>query len=116
MRISDWSSDVCSSDLLGGRRLLRFGSGCIVGSLAADRDRGGDGHSLAVSLAFGRCHGFVFIRRGGSLAAGRGGCLATGSKQANRKQKRNAPHGGTPIKQCQAATISPRCCQVTAKE
>src|SRR3546814_15547453 len=88
MRISDWSSDVCSSDL----------------------------HSLAVSLAFGRCHGFVFIRRGGSLAAGRGGCLATGSKQANRKQKRNAPHGGNPIKQCQAATISPRCCQVKANE
>src|SRR3546814_19514206 len=81
---------------LGGRRLLRFGSGCIVGSLAADRDRGGDGHSLAVSLAFGRCHGFVFIRRGGSLGAGRGGCLATGSKQANRKQKHNAQHRSTP--------------------
>src|SRR3546814_12573118 len=99
-----------------GRGLLRFVSGCIVGSLAADRDRGGDGHSLAVSLAFGRCHGFVFIRRGGRLAAGRGGCLATGSKQANRKQKRNAPPGVTPITQCPAPNISTPCRHVKAKK
>src|SRR3546814_1382393 len=30
MRISDWSSDVCSSDLLTPNRLRRFGQACVL--------------------------------------------------------------------------------------
>src|SRR3546814_9481253 len=32
MRISDWSSDVCSSDLVGDRRHLRF-EACMTGQI-----------------------------------------------------------------------------------
>src|SRR3546814_6812308 len=55
MRISDWSSDVCSSDLLA--RLGLAGDRRRDGAVGADRDRGravghGDaGHHL---IAFGR--------------------------------------------------------------
>src|SRR3546814_17138819 len=39
MRISDWSSDVCSSDLLvkRGKRRLGLGRGVIIGVLIVDR-------------------------------------------------------------------------------
>src|SRR3546814_19368762 len=47
MRISDWSSDVCSSDLLG--QAARF-------SLTGDAQRGDDG-TLATSLALKRIDG-----------------------------------------------------------
>src|SRR3546814_12644120 len=36
MRISDWSSDVCSSDLVGSRQLLRFGQ---FENVAVERQR-----------------------------------------------------------------------------
>src|SRR3546814_3252774 len=35
MRISDWSSDVCSSDLFTGGVFSAFGKGCMAASLAA---------------------------------------------------------------------------------
>src|SRR3546814_4575950 len=62
MRISDWSSDVCSSDLLGGRSLARAdvrpqggdrAQGQAVVPAApprADRPRLGAGHGAVVAV------------------------------------------------------------------
>src|SRR3546814_4327892 len=41
MRISDWSSDVCSSDLIGARRLLRWRELALIGFIGLDRQRRG---------------------------------------------------------------------------
>src|SRR3546814_17880742 len=43
MRISDWSSDVCSADLVPGKRLAVLTNGAGTGMLALDRlaDLGG---------------------------------------------------------------------------
>src|SRR3546814_9309581 len=38
MRISDWSSDVCSSDLFGEVCLQRLGTGAVAGRLQAARE------------------------------------------------------------------------------
>src|SRR3546814_3434612 len=56
MRISDWSSDVCSSDLgLGKRRLLRVARGEFGPVQRLDRARGGGfGHHRV--QPFGRKH------------------------------------------------------------
>src|SRR3546814_18768788 len=48
MRISDWSSDVCSSDLLRGRRQLRGGIGADPG---AEREAHQDQWALRQALA-----------------------------------------------------------------
>src|SRR3546814_15712798 len=53
MRISDWSSDVCSSDLLGIVRLIENRAQYLVASPAAGRHRqtdGLEGHEAAVQI------------------------------------------------------------------
>src|SRR3546814_11279504 len=51
MRISDWSSDVCSSDLLGVHELERAGHAGTIGwpdphAVAADDDAVADAHAV----------------------------------------------------------------------
>src|SRR3546814_18310514 len=54
MRISDWSSDVCSSDLFSAFRWRFFASGCDASRTLAflAGDRGNDGANLSISTAF----------------------------------------------------------------
>src|SRR3546814_2125069 len=56
MRISDWSSDVCSSDLTDGvlsnrKGLNRLGGGLSLGALT-DKDRADIGHAAAIDADF----------------------------------------------------------------
>src|SRR3546814_9211686 len=41
MRISDWSSDVCSSDLVAARPTSRSSSGCSCKTIVCPREGGG---------------------------------------------------------------------------
>src|SRR3546814_4017062 len=71
MRISDWSSDVCSSDLVHGARL----------GVADLHQR------LAVAL-FGGGHALVERLRGGGVAPGQGGGVEWQQGQGNNGGKR----------------------------
>src|SRR3546814_13594522 len=66
MRISDWSSDVCSSDLRAAGKRLQFGVGVAVeratAQLAADM-RDVDGGVIAVLLARAALAGDVCVDR-----------------------------------------------------
>src|SRR3546814_13805931 len=69
MRISDWSSDVCSSDLVGATRL--------VGPAPRDDLRDQRGAAIRFSLLqsqIGPHHELVRSQRGAPVAEGEGGC------------------------------------------
>src|SRR3546814_10341551 len=67
MRISDWSSDVCSSDLLGFDLPGIAGTGVGIGRLALE---------VAVGAEFGGNSGDVFDRSQVRLGVDAGGILA----------------------------------------
>src|SRR3546814_3242888 len=74
MRISDWSSDVCSSDLLlrkqEGAALIRHGFGAVRQN-AVDRERLGDRFLPDIADPFGKLvrHAQLFRREGDLDAA-----------------------------------------------
>src|SRR3546814_15101145 len=85
MRISDWSSDVCSSDL--------GGNGVRVGGL---RRAPGDEHAAGAGGAspIGAC-GFVSGGFRGNASSGQGGAFAAGREQDETGDDRqDASHGG----------------------
>src|SRR3546814_2706692 len=98
MRISDWSSDVCSSDLLagggGGRRGTGRGEGGRSGDLAGGRTRC---HPRGRAI---RCGGAVVGDRHGRRArmdrrnAGRAGLAAVASRGGNESLHGHADSPG----------------------
>src|SRR3546814_1659499 len=80
MRISDWSSDVCSSDLPIGRetrhRPADLAGGCRRGAVAGDGD--GVGPSR---YALARAHGVVGSR---NLGAGSDNAMNGGDRKSTR--------------------------------
>src|SRR3546814_8627914 len=84
MRISDWSSDVCSSDLLGGRT---FGAG-----EAAGQDDVGDSHDVLSGL-----HPLT-----SAAAAARPHCQAVRAGPAPRPAAGGAAAAATTRRRCPA--------------
>src|SRR3546814_6826087 len=89
MRISDWSSDVCSSDLVGGRQGQREGGGDVHRDLLAQRLQNvSRGIALQrdqnADLAQARSGGVVDIGNDHALAhldqIGRASCRESGCK------------------------------------
>src|SRR3546814_5119013 len=71
MRISDWSSDVCSSDLRGARRaVIAGGAQLAVGRLASDAVEGGQRGAIIVQAPRGENAHPRTLRRPGDLAGG----------------------------------------------
>src|SRR3546814_4337516 len=71
MRISDWSSDVCSSDLRGARRaVIAGGAQLAVGRLASDAVEGGQRGAIIVQAPRGETAHPRTLRRPGALAVG----------------------------------------------
>src|SRR3546814_14183138 len=71
MRISDWSSDVCSSDLRGARRpVIAGGAQLAVGRLASDAVEGGPRGAIIVQAPRGETAHPRTLRRPGALAVG----------------------------------------------
>src|SRR3546814_2155185 len=91
MRISDWSSDVCSSDL-GEQRQVRGGLGLAAAiGLAGPAVEGGAVHRVAMPLPFRRFRRFRVSRLqfGNQQACGRSPALA-GEQAAG--QRRSEEH------------------------
>src|SRR3546814_11392912 len=65
MRISDWSSDVCSSDLLGGVARLFFGEHVVTARTATAVASGSGGEAGAVLQATG----YITARRQDTVSA-----------------------------------------------
>src|SRR3546814_10123307 len=83
LRISDWSSDVCSSDLADARRLGLLGAKKLaprgrVEEEIAHRDRRSDGRSMRPGrrrdVAFGLDDAALGLRRGARNEIGRASC------------------------------------------
>src|SRR3546814_12946403 len=90
MRISDWSSDVCSSDLISGTRVDLSG--------ATVRARGGNGGSGTTGAGGGGAGGLVEvvapIQRGVSPDVGAGPSGDT-TPATNRSQQNSETHHGS---------------------
>src|SRR3546814_5982818 len=78
MRISDWSSDVCSSDLQGlGPRLCAADARVGIGPVAGERDAGQDGRIYSEGSAAKGARTRAAISGAGAAprTAARGACL-----------------------------------------
>src|SRR3546814_7522671 len=81
MRISDWSSDVCSSDLIGGKpQRLKLGDGRIVGQNADAPPRSADRVEQPLNARKARLHQqrqrppvHPVVDKGGNLEFGKAG-------------------------------------------
>src|SRR3546814_15330518 len=95
MRISDWSSDVCSSDLPLRHLVIEIDARACI-ALA-----GGNPAALACHAALARtshCLPPVSAQILAAVPAGRGGWEAEASAKARRK-RREAPKHGVPYRQ-----------------
>src|SRR3546814_17277385 len=88
MRISDWSSDVCSSDLAGA-----LADGDRVGCACRDHGIGTDGRAAVRVHPRVAADGGVVGTRGEAVAADSHGVLAAGrGAGADRHAARTVPH------------------------
>src|SRR3546814_19653075 len=80
MRISDWSSDVCSSDLVKNREQYAFGQGHQRGGLDPGRDE-----KVAASRGGQMPHDFA---RAETIAVGLDSCAARRAAALSSEQRR----------------------------
>src|SRR3546814_15796755 len=100
MRISDWSSDVCSSDLDNGAKSLAFG-GLTVGGAA--------GASGAFALASGFTVAATFLHSALSSGSRRGGLAGSAGRRDQPRDARAGEQQRSEERRVGKGCVSPGC-------